>query len=75
MCACTKFDVYMCVNKFIHPSVTVCVQIMMCRRAEDVILVTLNHLDTIRTLVGNSDNHNIMLNSTIKTVVDVSLSV
>ncbi|XP_064404156.1 protein OSCP1-like [Halichondria panicea] len=43
-------------------------QILLCRRAEDVILVTLNHLDTIRALVGDSDNHSIMLNSACKTI-------
>ncbi len=47
-------------------------QILLCRRAEDVILVTLNHLDTIRALVGDSDNHSIMLNSACKTVGNVS---
>ncbi len=43
----------------------------MCRRGEDVILVTLNHIDTIRNLVGESEHHISLLDSATKTLVDV----
>ncbi len=43
----------------------------MCRRGEDVILVTLNHLDTIRKLLGESDHHINLLDSAIKIITDV----
>lgn len=45
---------------------------MMCRRGEDIILVTLNHLDAIRNLLGNSEVHINMLDTAIKTLADVS---
>lgn len=49
-------------------------QMLMCRRGEDIILVTLNHLDTIRKLVGNSDHHLGLIDTSIKTLVDVSIA-
>jgi len=47
-------------------------QLLMCRRGEDVILVTLNHIDTVRALVGDSQQHIAMLDSATKSMVDVS---
>ena len=44
----------------------------MCGRAEDIILVTFNHLDTIRSLIGDSAPHIAILNSTARTITDVS---
>ena len=46
-------------------------QVLLCKRGEDVILVTLNHLDSIRELVGDSEKHISMLNTACKTVTDV----
>ena len=37
-----------------------------------MILVTFNHLDTIRDMVGDSETHISMLNSACKTTSDVS---
>ena len=48
------------------------IQFLMCRRGEDIILVTLNHIDTVRSLVGDSQQHIAMLDSATKTLVDVS---
>lgn len=47
-------------------------QVLLCQRAEDVILVTFNHIDTIRTLVGDSEAHIGMLNSTCEIIRSVS---
>lgn len=47
-------------------------QMLMCRRGEDIMLVTLNHLDTIRKLVGDSDHHIGLIDSSIKILADVS---
>lgn len=44
----------------------------MCRRGEDIVLVTLNHIDTMRKLVGDSHYHIILLDTATKTLVDVS---
>ena len=44
----------------------------MCRLGEDIILVTLNHMDTIRDMLGGSQCHVSMLDSATKTLVDVS---
>lgn len=47
-------------------------QLLMCRRGEDIILVTLNHLDTIRKLVGESAEYHIsLIDTAIKTLTDV----
>ena len=43
----------------------------MCRRGEDIILITLNHLDTIRKLIGDSDRHLGLMDFAIKTLTDV----
>lgn len=45
-------------------------QLLMCRRGEDIILVTLNHLDTIKKLVGDSDHHLGLVDSSIKTLTE-----
>ncbi len=45
----------------------------MCRRSEDVISVTLNHLDMIRQFVSSSDTHVAMVNAACRTLTDVSL--
>lgn len=45
-------------------------QMLMCRRGEDIILVTLNHLDTIRKLVGESEHHLGLIDSSIRTLTD-----
>lgn len=45
-------------------------QMLMCRRGEDIILVTLNHLDTIRKLVGDSDHHLGLIDVSIKILAD-----
>lgn len=50
-------------------------QMLMCRRGEDIILVTLNHLDTIRKLVGDSEYHLGLIDTSIKTLVDVSIKI
>lgn len=44
----------------------------MCRRGEDIILITLNHLDTIRKLIGSSEHHLDLIDSAIKTLTEVS---
>ena len=43
----------------------------MCRRGEDVILVTLNHLDNIRKMVGESDYHLSLVDSAIRDLTEV----
>ena len=48
------------------------IQLLMCRRGEDIILITLNHLDTIRKLIGNSEHHLDLIDSAIKTLTEVS---
>ena len=49
-------------------------QLLMCRRGEDIILVTLNHLDTIRKLVGATAEYHIgLIDHAIKTLTDVSM--
>lgn len=45
----------------------------MCRRGEDIILITLNHLDNIRKLIGNSEHHLDLVDSAIKTLTEVSV--
>ena len=47
-------------------------QVLLCKRGEDVILVTLNHLDAIRELVSSSDTHVAMVNSACRILTDVS---
>lgn len=47
-------------------------QLLMCRRGEDIVLVTLNHLDTVRKLVGDSDIHIGLIDNAIKILTDVS---
>lgn len=47
-------------------------QLLLCRRGEDVILVSFNHLDTIRELVGDSESHVAMVDYACKVMADVS---
>ena len=35
--------------------VVLCVKVMLCKAPEDLLLVTFNHLDAIREMVGVSD--------------------
>lgn len=48
---------------FVHPLSPSLHQLLLCLRAEDVILVTFNHLDAVRDMVGDSDKHISLLNS------------
>ena len=63
----------LCVWEVTLWGVAVISQLLMCRRGEDIILVTLNHLDTIRKLVGDSDHHRGLIDASIKTLVEVSV--
>lgn len=45
-------------------------QVLLCKQPEDVILVTLNHLDAIREFVSSSEEHVAMVNSAARTFTD-----
>jgi len=45
-------------------------QLLLCKRGEDVILVTLNHLDTIREFVASSGKHVALINSACKELTE-----
>ena len=46
-------------------------QVMMCKSGEELLLVTLNHLDGIRKLIGSSDKHISLVDQTCIKLTEV----